>query len=666
MKTKIMLWAAIPVAAVLLVSACSKNVDIPVPEQLEQPEQIQQQPAGLIIHYTAAITGGEDNASSTKATVDADNKTLRFAAGDKLYISGTDIQGVLDIESGVGETSGAVFSGDLTYTGSGTPADDLELLATLVGANNVGVTIEDGRVTGVAYPSAAFCADVFEAVEKYSHLVGVGTYADHSFTLEQQTAFLNFALTFVDGTTEGADLTATVQFGGATLATASVTTVSEAGNVMARFVLPVKGSTSIEPREYVDVYSATVTIGENAPIAFISSFKRFRGQVYNIRRTIGTLTALTENHTFTDGETLSGVLVNDVKISIAANASVTLNNATINTDGDYAGLTCLGDATITLVGTNSVSSSWGGPPGVQAGGIGTTLTIQGGGSLTATGGSLAPGIGAKEAMHCGNITIAGGTIIAQGGDSGAPGIGNSRSDISSCGDITITGGNVTATAGYSDAIDPGGAGIGSSGAGYQTSVSGAPKYACGTIRITGGTVTATGGYYAAGIGAGCSRYSYAGYELSNCQDIIIEGGTVTANGGQFGAGIGSGYYKVSEQRRSKCGSITITGGSVTAKGGLHAVGIGSGKDNGSNNEFPLCGTITISKDITMVKAESYASHYIGSSTNQDDCGAVYIDGQEFTSKDNALSMYDSYPLATFDHLNAVRADNFTLLLTPKN
>lgn len=661
MKARIMLWAAIPVATAMLASACSENIDILVQEQ---PGPDQHQPTGQIIPYTVTITGGEDDNASTKATVDADNTTLRFAAGDKLYISGTDIQGVLDIASGVGETSGAVFSGDLTYTGSGTPADDLELSATLVGADNVGVTIEDGRVTGVAYPDA-FCSDVKEAVEKYSHLVGISTYAGHSFSLSQQTAFLNFAMTFIDGTTEGADLAATVKFDGATIATANVTTVSEAGNVMARFVLPVKASTSIEPWEYVDVYNATVTIGENAPIAFISSFKRFRGQVYNIRRTIGSLTALTENHTFTDGETLSGVLGNDVKISIAENASVTLNNATINTDGNYAGLTCLGDATITLVGTNSVSSSRKGNPGIQAGGIGTTLTIQGDGSLTATGQTLAPGIGAKEAMRCGNITIAGGTIIAQGGHNGAPGIGNSRSDNSSCGDITITGGNVTATAGYSDAIDPGGAGIGSSGAGYQTSVSGVPKYACGTILITGGTVTATGGYYAAGIGAGCSRDSNASNELSNCQDIIIEGGTVTATGGQFGAGIGSGYYKVSEQRRSKCGNITITGGSVTAKGGLNAVGIGSGRDSGSNNEIPLCGTITISKDIAMVKAESYASYYIGASSNRVDCGDVYIDGQEFTSTDEALRLDDSYPLPTFDHLNAVRSAH-TLLLTPKN
>lgn len=80
----------------------------------------------------------------------------------------------------------------------------------------------------------------------------------------------------------------------------------------------------------------------------------------------------------------------------------------------------------------------------------------------------------------------------------------------------------------------------------------------------------------------------------------------------------------------------------------------------------LCGTITISKDIAMVKAESYASYYIGASSNRVDCGDVYIDGQEFTSTDDALRLDDSYPLPTFDHLNAVRSADNTLLLTPKN
>ena len=165
------------------------------------------------------------------------------------------------------------------------------------------------------------------------------------------------------------------------------------------------------------------------------------------------LASITGNYTAQDGETLTGTLGVSVKISIADGATVTLLNANINGDktlttGEYAGLTCLGDATITIVGTNSVSGfKVGGTygfPGIYVP-SGKTLIINGTGSLTAQSSSgYAAGIGALKDTHCGNIEIQSGKITAIAGERGA-GIGGSNN--ANCGNITISGGIVTAVGG---------------------------------------------------------------------------------------------------------------------------------------------------------------------------------------------------------------------------
>ena len=148
-------------------------------------------------------------------------------------------------------------------------------------------------------------------------------------------------------------------------------------------------------------------------------------------------------------------------VTIANGASITLNDATIT-----GGIVCAGTATITLVGTNSVtglSRNLSDPnntynsAGIQIGGEGTTLTIRGNGSLTATGGSQSAGIGVRSALSNnnesdvsgGNIVIEGGNIVAQTSGHGAAGIGTgcTLERISSIGTITIKGGTVTATGG---------------------------------------------------------------------------------------------------------------------------------------------------------------------------------------------------------------------------
>lgn len=265
MKKDSFLWAALSMTAALVMTACSNDDNAN-----ESPVQ---QSTVKTIPYSVTVNEG----ATTRATVESDNKTLKFADGDKLYISGTDIQGVLDIQTRMGNFS--TFSGDLTYSGSGTPASDLSLTATLVSAQqNVGTEVSvyaAGAVT-VNYPTTSYCGDVATAVQKYSNLTGTSTYGLKSFSLTQQTAFLNFVITFEDGTTTGTGLSAVVSNNSAAICTANVTTTTESEKVVAKFVLPVAKGTTLS--------SANVKFGDKAAISFGAS-QTLDGKVYNVTKT---------------------------------------------------------------------------------------------------------------------------------------------------------------------------------------------------------------------------------------------------------------------------------------------------------------------------------------------------------------------------------------------
>lgn len=224
-------------------------------------------------------------------------------------------------------------------------------------------------------------------------------------------------------------------------------------------------------------------------------------------------------------------------ITIADGATFTLSWTTLNvTSGP--GIQCSGNATLILDGTNYITTTAEGFPAILPGGSGTALTIRGSGSVTATGGQYAAGIGSgcftthiTTVYTCGNIIIESGTITAKGGEYGA-GIG--------CGYNGI----------------------------------------CGNITISGGTVTANGGEDGAGIGSG-SGYDSTGAFNGICGDITICGGTIIANAKGYGAGIGSGFY-------GKFASINITDGissiRATARSSSYAEPIGKGyDDNGSGS-----------------------------------------------------------------------------------
>ena len=178
---------------------------------------------------------------------------------------------------------------------------------------------------------------------------------------------------------------------------------------------------------------------------------------------------LSASNTYTanNGDILTGSTSG--KVTIPRNVSITLRDVTIT-----GGISCHGTATITLEGTNIVTGNTI-QAGIRVGGSGTTLTIRGDGSLTATGGTYSAGIGLnwdpQDPSTGGNIVIEGGNITANGGDMAA-GIGTCMMDKE----------NLT------------------------------KRYLLGAITIKGGTVTATGGESAAGIGTG-SISSNVNYEI---------------------------------------------------------------------------------------------------------------------------------------------------------
>ena len=178
---------------------------------------------------------------------------------------------------------------------------------------------------------------------------------------------------------------------------------------------------------------------------------------------------LSASNTYTanNGDILTGSTSG--KVTIPRNVSITLRDVTIT-----GGISCHGTATITLEGTNIVTGNTI-QAGIRVGGSGTTLTIRGDGSLTATGGTYSAGIGLnwdpQDPSTGGNIVIEGGNITANGGDMAA-GIGTCMMDKE----------NLT------------------------------KRYLLGAITIKGGTVTATGGESAAGIGTG-SISSDVDYEI---------------------------------------------------------------------------------------------------------------------------------------------------------
>ena len=495
MKTKNIfktLALAMLMPTMLLTTACSSEDDV-VNSNIANIETVANK--GYALPVTVNVTREGDKGSNRASYNDKGDGTgsLGFSAGDKLFVKGNDYSaggagffaGTLTWQSG-GTFSGTILT-EKEYTGT---IDALfkapSTLATLLPANYgnypyLYFTNKDTYSASLMYDvTKTFATSKAIAVEQFSFEVG-GYISGTGFALHPANAILNFTITGLAAST-GVNVALS---DGVSLAISGNVTTNDLGT--ATFAIGVNRET--------DLKDWTLTVAGN-PITLVSSSKVVAaGKIYNITRAITDLSTINANYTAQNGETLTGTLTSNVKISIAAGATVTLNNVTINGTNDsnykWAGITCLGDATIILSGTNNVKGFYNEYPGIYVPSD-KKLTIQGvsdgNGKLTASSNGYAAGIGAgyAYALSCGDIEIQGGDITATGGSLSA-GIGSGNAN-ATCGAITISGGTVEATGGQY------GAGIGS---GF--------KSACGTINIASTVikVTATKGTDASySIGAG--------------------------------------------------------------------------------------------------------------------------------------------------------------------
>ena len=293
-------------------------------------------------------------------------------------------------------------------------------------------------------------------------------------------------------------------------------------------------------------------------------------------------------------------------VNIDASSRVNPSATTLN-DTSYAAVnvTGKGDTNIELDGDNELKSGRyraGLEHNQTADSEGNVtsgkLTIQddkdNAGSLTATGGESAAGIGGGNA-NAGQVTITGGNITATGGY-GSAGIGGGYGQISpnpnaGDGDITISGGTIKAAGGTFGAGIGGGyigdahvtitgdATVEEVQGGEGAAGIGSGAYASiGEVEISGNAKidNVTGGDYGAGIGGG----AFSSPDKIGNGNVVIKDNAKIDNvqGGAYGAGIGGGIFGLS--------NVTIEGNTkVNATGGAGgaAIGGGAGAENNSDN-----------------------------------------------------------------------------------
>ena len=336
---------------------------------------------------------------------------------------------------------------------------------------------------------------------------------------------------------------------------------------------------------------------------FNGMFVPLAGGTYNINSSSVTIT---EGGTYTITGS-STTTTNTITVNSGVTATITLSNVTIDrseTTGTAFDIQSGANVTLILDGTNTLTggryddfNAVMAAPGIHLP-SGATLTIQGNGFLTVTGGDGGTngfggaGIGGNNrtvtsaAEACGTITILSGTVEVKGGggELGGVGIGGGTSYTSGSGgaggNVTIRGGSVTITGGISSGIGAGGTGIGG-GAGFNSANGGAG----GTVIITGGTVTVTGGnggYGGAGIGGGASGSAGgAGGMVVILTSVQVAGGTGTGT-----SGIDDG--------------INIGGGQGNSQaGGDGTNGSGIRPSTGGNNTYEVYGDLQLPNDVTF-------------------------------------------------------------------
>lgn len=189
------------ILSLVCLGSCSKETAEPAPAT---------EPETVTIHYRATIEGG----AQTKADLNEQMKYV-FEAGDKVFMETTNgkMYGFLSLSlpSSAGK-SVALFEGDLVCDINFRPEDDTEVKLTLMSPSDVVHSVsETGRIISRLDFENMWAGSLDEAVRKYSHFTGTGTFGAMHFTLEQHTSFVVFNLSFDESETpEGTSVTATI------------------------------------------------------------------------------------------------------------------------------------------------------------------------------------------------------------------------------------------------------------------------------------------------------------------------------------------------------------------------------------------------------------------------------------------------------------------------
>lgn len=262
------------------------------------------------------------------------------------------------------------------------------------------------------------------------------------------------------------------------------------------------------------------------------------------------------------------------------------------------------------------------------------------------------GIGGSSTFNAmsdaGTTTINGGTVTATAGLDAA-GIGGGP--YGDGGITTVNGGTVTAT---------GKGGGGTYGDGSGSGIGGGVVGNGGTTTITGGTVDVSGGIFAAGIGGGNGG--------DGGTTTVGAGARLTATGGLSGPGIGSG------PRGDGKTTVIEQGADVTARGGPHQNGgndiSGIGPGAGYEAEHPfgtlsVAGTLRIPTGANLTvpvdgSAAVTSTGLITGSTDETDGGQLYgpgtIDNGGSIVLPDAQVIDASTPASVTDHHYAVSFD----------
>ena len=613
------------VATGAILSGCSKK-------EVEEPEiRNNSDITDNIVTVTTTINLDEDDATRALA-IDYDAKTLTktFAVGDQIAVIYQNNSGNLDKAESVALTESDLFSGGksarITVTMTNPKAyGSVKLIypASMAGTDDVDYSKLKNQTGTLAGIAASLDLATFEgSLDEWYRLPA-------SVKLENEFAIIAYTLKNETGAN---DITGTV----------TGMTINDGTN---GYTISGRDSdgriyAAIRPTSHAGI-NYFATNGTKNYNKSVTDKTYEAGQFYQLglrmaEAPVTDLSTISADYTVSNGETITGTLAGSYKISIAAGATVTLKDMTIggtdNSDYQWAGITCLGDATIFLSGTNIVRVYRAGEPGILAGPKGTSLTISGTGSLDVSSDSGGAGIGSGT-DKCGDIIISGGTITAKGGF-GAPGIGSGRSN--SCGNITICGGTITAT-----------------GGGYGVGIGGGWSGSCGDITITDGvtSVTAIKGEdsvnsIGAGIDGTCGTVTIGGVVRGNISEspyfypeptrLSTLSSDYTAADGETLYGTLAGNYKI-----SIAAGATVTLKDVTIDGSGKYAGINCMGDatiilDGTNHVkgyspnypgiyVPQYKTLTIlgTGSLTAIGNDSGAG--IGGSSDAD-CGNIVIEG----------------------------------------